>query len=175
MPNAEAKQQPRSQEAGPPKAANANAWQTDALGAWDGAELAAMAAAWDAAAIDRCIIQAHFAQRGYIDDEEIGWLHIPEDWMQLDAPNQIQEGAKESGSGPRCEVALVHVAAAPNDREDKPARPTPSAEQRQCTAEAVHPACPVRGRGTGWCSKKDAGRPACCAHADGNIQRYGEQ
>ena len=46
---------------------------------WDGAELAAMTAAWDDAAIDRCIIQAHYAQAGYAQGEELAWLYIPED------------------------------------------------------------------------------------------------
>ena len=47
---------------------------------WQSAELAAMAAAWDTNAIERCVMQAHYAQHGYIDEEELGWLHIPEDW-----------------------------------------------------------------------------------------------
>ena len=33
--------------------------------------LAAMAAEWDAEAIDRCIIQAHYAQVGYAHGEEL--------------------------------------------------------------------------------------------------------
>jgi hypothetical protein len=44
-----------------------------------------MAAAWDAEAIDRCIIQAHYAQFGYVHEEELEWLHIPEDWPRGNA------------------------------------------------------------------------------------------
>ena len=84
--------------------------QCDATATWGGAELAAMAAAWDAEAIDRCIIQAHYAQYGYIDEDELGWLHIPDDWPRACAPAHTQEkvpngdaamhavaGAKQSG------------------------------------------------------------------------------
>ena len=53
--------------------------------AWPSAELAAMAAAGDTNAIKRCIIQAHYAQHGYIDEEELGWLHIPEDWPRMNS------------------------------------------------------------------------------------------
>ena len=41
-----------------------------------------MAAAWDATAIDRCIIQAHYAQAGCVQEDEMAWLLIPADWPQ---------------------------------------------------------------------------------------------
>ena len=50
--------------------------------ACDGAELAAIAAGWNDAEIERCIIQAHYAHAGYEACEEISWLHVPDDWPQ---------------------------------------------------------------------------------------------
>ena len=78
--------------------------------AWSGAELAAMTAEWDDADIDRCIIQAHYAQVGYAQGEELAWLYIPEDWpqgkvhqihgMRMDSgPMAMQQEGGEAAAG----------------------------------------------------------------------------
>ena len=101
--------------------------QCDATATWGGAELAAMAAAWDAEAIDRCIIQAHYAQYGYMYEDELGWLHIPDDWPRACAPAHTQE--KETNGD-----AAMHTVAGAKQSERVPAptnaglmqAPTPS-------------------------------------------------
>ena len=89
----------------------------DTTATWDGAELAALAAAWDAAAIDRCIIQAHDAQYGYGDEEELGWLRIPEDWPRACAPTYMQ-----------VETASGDAAVQTETRDTRAARTAPPTE-----------------------------------------------
>ena len=42
--------------------------------------LVAMAFGWHQQGIERCLIQACYRIRGFSDDDEISWLHVPHDW-----------------------------------------------------------------------------------------------
>ena len=55
------------------------------LGAPKRAELgvstfAVMAAGWDQKDIDRCLVLAQYKGRGFTNDEELSWLHLPPEW-----------------------------------------------------------------------------------------------
>ena len=64
-------------------------------------DLSVMAAGWRQVDIDRCIIQAPYGVNGYAHDDEMEWLHVPEDWpMQRNvAPNGQQLPAAEASLG----------------------------------------------------------------------------
>ena len=66
-------------------------------------DLAEMAAAWDVTAIDRCIIQAHYVQAGYAQEDEMAWLLIPADWPQGEV-QQLPAPCPDGAPGPMQEV-----------------------------------------------------------------------
>ena len=56
--------------------------------------LAAMASGWQQQDIERCLIQARYKNRGFTNDEEISWLHIPQKWwdaVQMEEPHSPTE------------------------------------------------------------------------------------